>query len=78
MRKYYPKGRRNLCFDCAVYVAAVFLPPLAVFMVRGCHIDFAVNILLTIMGLIPGMIHAIYVVIKHPDKRFGIIQFHFS
>lgn len=32
------------------------------FLERGCNADFFINILLTILGYIPGIIHALYVV----------------
>ncbi len=46
-------------------IAALFIPPLAVYMKEG-KIDntFWLNILLTLMFDIPGVIHALYVVLK--------------
>ncbi|KAF1814864.1 UPF0057-domain-containing protein [Eremomyces bilateralis CBS 781.70] len=43
---------------------AIFLPPLGVFLERGCNADFFINILLTILGYIPGIIHALYIILK--------------
>lgn len=45
---------------CSV-VLAIFLPPLAVLIMRGCGKDLAINILLTILIWIPGVIHALYI-----------------
>jgi uncharacterized membrane protein YqaE (UPF0057 family) len=42
----------NVC----LYLLAVFLPPLAVFLDTGCSADFLINILLSILGWIPGVI----------------------
>jgi uncharacterized membrane protein YqaE (UPF0057 family) len=39
-----------------LYFLAIFLPPLAVFFKRGCTADFLINILLSILGWIPGVI----------------------
>lgn len=43
---------------------AIFIPPLGVFLERGCGADFFINILLTILGYIPGIIHALYIILK--------------
>jgi len=45
-------------------IIALFIPPLAVFLKKGNKIDgeFWLNLLLTILGGIPGMLHALYVV----------------
>ncbi|OWZ16955.1 Protein Ric1, partial [Phytophthora megakarya] len=39
-------------------------PPLGVFFQHGCDKDFAINCLLTLLGYIPGIIHAVYILIK--------------
>ena len=44
---------------------AILLPPLGVFLKVGLTGHFWLNILLTILGFIPGIIHALYVIIKH-------------
>lgn len=43
---------------------AVLLPPVGVFMTVGIGSAFWINILLTILGYIPGIIHAIWVIAK--------------
>ncbi|KAK2615024.1 hypothetical protein N8I77_001803 [Diaporthe amygdali] len=47
--------------DICKIILAIFLPPLGVFFERGCGADLLINILLTILGYIPGIIHALYV-----------------
>ena len=42
-------------------VICVLLPPLAVFMRTGFSGKVIINIVLTIIGWIPGVIHALYV-----------------
>ncbi|HHW81274.1 MAG TPA: YqaE/Pmp3 family membrane protein [Bacteroidales bacterium] len=42
-------------------VLSVLLPPLAVFLKTGLSGEFLLNVLFTIIGWIPGVIHAIYV-----------------
>lgn len=41
---------------------AIFLPPVGVFFEVGLGLHFWLNILLTILGFVPGIIHAIYVI----------------
>ena len=40
--------------DIIKIIFAIILPPLGVFLERGCNADFLINILLTILGYIPG------------------------
>ncbi|EAL85982.1 YqaE/Pmp3 family membrane protein [Aspergillus fumigatus Af293] len=44
---------------CLILVT-LFIPPLGVLMISGCSVDFFINILLTILGHLPGHIHAFY------------------
>ncbi|KXT15151.1 hypothetical protein AC579_7933 [Pseudocercospora musae] len=52
-----------------LYFLALFLPPLAVFLKTGCGADFLINILLSILGWIPGVIHAWYIISKNEVPR---------
>lgn len=45
-------------------ILALFIPPLAVALRTGLSSDFWINLLLTILGIIPGIIHAFYVLSK--------------
>ncbi len=45
-------------------ILAILLPPVGVFTEVGLKAQFWVNILLTILGYIPGIIHALYIIIK--------------
>ncbi|EYE94240.1 YqaE/Pmp3 family membrane protein [Aspergillus glaucus CBS 516.65] len=51
--------------DICKIILAFILPPLGVFLERGCGADFLINICLTILGWIPGIIHAIYIIFKY-------------
>ncbi|KAI9229325.1 MAG: hypothetical protein DHS80DRAFT_14194 [Piptocephalis tieghemiana] len=53
------------CSDICKIICAVILPPLGVLMERGCGADLCINILLTILGYIPGIIHALYIILKY-------------
>lgn len=46
-------------------IFAVIFPPIGVFMETGFSGKFFLNILLTLLGFIPGVFHAIYVILKH-------------
>jgi uncharacterized membrane protein YqaE (UPF0057 family) len=46
------------------YIIAIFFPPLAVTLVRGFGRDLLINILLTCLGILPGIVHAASVVDK--------------
>jgi uncharacterized membrane protein YqaE (UPF0057 family) len=39
--------------DICKILLAIILPPLGVFLERGCNADFLINILLTVLGYIP-------------------------
>ncbi|KAI4600786.1 plasma membrane proteolipid Pmp3 [Pestalotiopsis sp. 9143b] len=45
--------------DIFKIILAIILPPVGVFLERGCGADFCINVLLTILGYIPGIIHAL-------------------
>jgi uncharacterized membrane protein YqaE (UPF0057 family) len=46
-------------------IFAVILPPVGVFLEVGFKGHFWLNIILTLFGFIPGIIHAFYVILKH-------------
>jgi uncharacterized membrane protein YqaE (UPF0057 family) len=45
-----------------------FLPPLAVLLTVGLGFHFWINIFFTILGFVPGMIHALWVIVKKKEK----------
>lgn len=45
-------------------ILAILLPPVGVFLTVGIGGAFWLNILLTILGYIPGIIHAVWVIAK--------------
>ncbi|KAF7952982.1 hypothetical protein EAE96_006204 [Botrytis aclada] len=51
--------------DICKIILAVILPPLGVFLERGCGADLLINLILTILGYIPGIIHALYIILKY-------------
>lgn len=55
--------------DILRIVLAIFLPPLAVFLTVGLGLHFWINILLTLLGFVPGVIHALWVIVKKKEKQ---------
>src|SRR5918994_1815503 len=47
--------------DLLRIIIAILLPPLGVFLQVGIGKQFWINILLTILGYIPGIVHAVWV-----------------
>jgi uncharacterized membrane protein YqaE (UPF0057 family) len=45
-------------------IAAILLPPLGVFLQAGFGGQFWLNILLTLLGYIPGIIHAVWIIAR--------------
>lgn len=57
-----------------LYLLAILLPPVAV-LVAGKPVQAVLNIFLTLMLWVPGMIHAIMVISSyHADKRTGRLE----
>lgn len=50
--------------DLLRIIIAIILPPLGVFMHVGFAGAFWLNILLTLLGYIPGIIHAIWIIAR--------------
>ena len=46
-------------------IPGIFPPPLGVFLQVGIGKQFWINVLLTILGYIPGIIHAVWVIAKY-------------
>ncbi|KAI0199271.1 hypothetical protein F4808DRAFT_433222 [Astrocystis sublimbata] len=56
--------------DLFLGIIAILFPPLAVWVKRGlCSADSVINILLCVLGYIPGLIHAWYIIAKFPDEQ---------
>lgn len=56
--------RRGDKMDVLRILLAIILPPLGVFMQVGLGLHFWLNILLTIFGYVPGIIHAVWIILK--------------
>ncbi len=56
--------RDSVAGDFVKLLLAIFLPPVGVFFEVGLGFHFWLNILLTILGYIPGIVHAVYIIAK--------------
>ncbi|HVI30061.1 YqaE/Pmp3 family membrane protein [Hansschlegelia sp.] len=50
--------------DVVRILIAILIPPLGVFLQVGLGLQFWLNIPLTILGYVPGIIHAIWVILR--------------
>lgn len=51
--------------DILKIIFAIILPPLGVFLEVGITKHFWINLILTLLGYIPGIIHAVWVIGKY-------------
>ncbi|KAL6852163.1 UPF0057 domain-containing protein [Trichoderma novae-zelandiae] len=57
--------------DIFLGVLAILFPPLPVWVKRGlCGADSLINILLCLLGFIPGLLHAWYIIAKYPEPPY--------
>ncbi|URW75348.1 YqaE/Pmp3 family membrane protein [Sphingomonas donggukensis] len=45
-------------------IAAILLPPLGVFLKRGLGQEFWIAVILTLIGFVPGLIFALWIVLR--------------
>ncbi|ORY95228.1 hypothetical protein BCR43DRAFT_492649 [Syncephalastrum racemosum] len=57
--------------DCCLIIIILLLPPLGVFLMRGCHADFWIKTTrcLTLLGYLPGHLHAFYLMVKRREEH---------
>lgn len=48
-------------------VLALFLPPVAAFLTVGLGLQFWLNLILTLCFFVPGMIHALWLVVRRAE-----------
>ena len=56
--------KKGLFMDILRILLSVLLPPLGVFLQVGIGPQFWINILLTLLGYIPGIIHAVWIIAR--------------
>ncbi|KAH7115994.1 hypothetical protein B0J11DRAFT_538924 [Dendryphion nanum] len=54
--------------DCFLMLLSVLFPPIGVWVKRGvCSADSLINIALSVLGFLPGLLHAWYIILKYPE-----------
>ncbi|KAK6514078.1 hypothetical protein TWF506_008504 [Arthrobotrys conoides] len=51
----------------------ILFPPIGVWAVAGCGADFLINICLTILGYLPGHVHAFYIIYVYYERKEAAI-----
>ncbi|KAK5575757.1 hypothetical protein RB653_006891 [Dictyostelium firmibasis] len=52
------------CGTILLLILCIFLSPLAVLIKKGCSSAFWLNVILFILGIIPGIIHGFFVILS--------------
>jgi uncharacterized membrane protein YqaE (UPF0057 family) len=50
--------------DLLALILAILLPPVGVLIKEGLGVQLIINLLLTLFGYFPGVIHALYVILR--------------
>ncbi|MGB3624691.1 MAG: YqaE/Pmp3 family membrane protein [Henriciella sp.] len=50
-----------------VILLSILLPPLGVALSRGIGTQFVINIVLTLLGYVPGLVHAVWLAARPAD-----------
>ncbi len=50
--------------DIIRIIVAILFPPLGVFLQEGLGKHFWINIILTLLGYLPGIVHALYMIMR--------------
>ncbi|KDQ06325.1 hypothetical protein BOTBODRAFT_39665, partial [Botryobasidium botryosum FD-172 SS1] len=59
--------------DVILILVAIIFPPAAAAFLTGCSCDLLINICLTVLGYLPGHLHAFYLIWKkmQAEERYG-------
>jgi uncharacterized membrane protein YqaE (UPF0057 family) len=50
--------------DVIRIILSILLPPLGVFLQVGIGLQFWINVLLTLLGYVPGVLHAVWIIAR--------------
>lgn len=50
------------------FALGILLPPVGVFLTYGVSTTLLINVLLTLLGYVPGIIHAVWAIAKQEEK----------
>ncbi|KAF3912915.1 hypothetical protein AA313_de0208631 [Arthrobotrys entomopaga] len=59
----------GVCSTILLILITILFPPVGVFIVAGCGADILINICLTLLGYLPGHIHAFYLIYVYYERR---------
>ncbi|KAJ7275103.1 hypothetical protein C8J57DRAFT_1313630 [Mycena rebaudengoi] len=59
--------------DFLLIVVAILCPPISTFLISGCGCDLLISLLLTMLGYLPGHIHAFWIIYLkiQAEERYG-------
>lgn len=60
--------------DIFKIILAIILPPLGVFLEVGCALSLFINIILTLIGWVPGIIHAIFIIFYYWRRPIELLD----
>lgn len=60
--------------DILRLICSIFIPPLGVFLQVGIGLHFWLNIVLTLLGYFPGLIHAFYSASAYSDGSIMLLR----
>ncbi|KAI9330804.1 hypothetical protein BD770DRAFT_403733 [Pilaira anomala] len=64
-----------MAVDCCLILITILCPPVGVFLLFGCGAELCINICLTVLGYLPGHIHAFYLMFnRRPTQTYGTYQ----
>jgi uncharacterized membrane protein YqaE (UPF0057 family) len=55
--------------DLVALILAVLLPPLGVAIKEGIGLQLILNIILTFLAYIPGVVHALYIILRNKNEN---------
>ena len=67
--QHSPHAPRRRILNIIRVILAILLPPVGVFLTVGLGLHFWLNILLTIFGYIPGIVHAVWIISSRAKER---------
>ncbi len=54
------------------FLLGVLIPPVGIFLTYGVSSTLFINIVLTLLGWVPGSIHAVWAIAKHEERMANI------
>ena len=58
------RTKESASTDLFLIIIAIILPPVAMLLETGLSKQFLINLILTMIGFVPGVVHAVYVIAR--------------